>query len=161
MSSTAISVERSRAWDAYWLARTCYTIERLVDLYRDIITPHVDSVFSRQPVGVYYEEIVVAALLGLYQAIVAYDQNKGVGFEVYAAWRIKNTILDEIRALDSTRIGRPQRANTIKQQVARMVRAAIVNDRIVDFKTIFGRNLNPDMQIKYLGLTGPVALPCP
>ncbi len=71
-------------------------------MYRDMIDPYVATASSKAPPSVTKEEIEVAAIIGLYQAILAYDASKGVTFEVYAPWRIRGAITDEIRSLDQT-----------------------------------------------------------
>ncbi|HLH18362.1 MAG TPA: FliA/WhiG family RNA polymerase sigma factor [Bryobacteraceae bacterium] len=52
------------------------------------------------PVQVEVDDLVHAGVLGLFDAVVKYDETKNVAFHAYAKHRIKGAILDSLRQLD-------------------------------------------------------------
>ena len=57
-------------------------------------------VFENLPVHVELDDLVHAGILGLFDAVLKYDDNKQVSFQSYAKHRIKGSILDSLRDLD-------------------------------------------------------------
>jgi RNA polymerase sigma factor for flagellar operon FliA len=52
------------------------------------------------PKSVERDDLASAAIIGLFDALEKYDKTKGTKFETYAIWRIRGSILDELRSLD-------------------------------------------------------------
>src|ERR1700759_4274103 len=52
------------------------------------------------PVHVDLDDLIHAGVLGLFDAVAKYDENKNVAFQAYAKHRIKGAILDSLRQLD-------------------------------------------------------------
>src|ERR1035438_3843383 len=57
-------------------------------------------VHENLPVHVDLDDLVHAGVLGLFDAVVKYDDSKNVAFHSYAKHRIKGAILDSLRQLD-------------------------------------------------------------
>jgi RNA polymerase sigma factor for flagellar operon FliA len=55
---------------------------------------------SRFPPEVYSEEVYQAGMIGLLDAVDKFDSSRDIQFQTYAEYRIKGSILDELRALD-------------------------------------------------------------
>ena len=94
-----IRFDRDMAWDKYWDTKSNESLEVLITLYRDIMGPSVNAAIRRKPAIIQNDEIEAAALIGLYQSIVAYDDDMNISFEVYAPWRIRGSIIDEINSM--------------------------------------------------------------
>ena len=57
-------------------------------------------VHENLPVHVDLDDLIHAGVLGLFDAVVKYDESKNVAFHSYAKHRIKGAILDSLRQLD-------------------------------------------------------------
>ena len=55
---------------------------------------------SRFPPEVDLEEVYQAGMIGLLDAVDKFDPSRDIQFQTYAEYRIKGSILDELRALD-------------------------------------------------------------
>lgn len=65
-----------------------------------LVSHCVASIAARIPRHVRRDELVSAGLLGLAQAALAWDPERGVPFEHYARQRISGALLDELRGRD-------------------------------------------------------------
>src|SRR5436305_5038274 len=57
-------------------------------------------VHENLPVHVDLDDLIHAGVLGLFDAVIKYDNSKNVAFHAYAKHRIKGAILDSLRQLD-------------------------------------------------------------
>ncbi len=57
---------------------------------------------SRLPANVQLEDMIQAGMIGLFEALKAYDVSKGASFETYARIRIQGAMIDEVRRCDWT-----------------------------------------------------------
>jgi hypothetical protein len=96
----ATLAECSAAWEEFWKTRSSESMERLVEIYINLINPYVSSAMQKATPTLGRDEIEAAAILGLYQAIIAFDAGKNIDFEVYGPWRIRGTIADELRTVE-------------------------------------------------------------
>ncbi|MCP3921808.1 MAG: FliA/WhiG family RNA polymerase sigma factor [Desulfobacterales bacterium] len=55
---------------------------------------------SRLPSSVSFDELISAGSMGLIDAVDKFDAEKGVTLKTYAQFRIKGSILDELRSMD-------------------------------------------------------------
>lgn len=60
----------------------------------------VSSMRGRVPSHVAVDDLTSAAMVGLLQAVRAYDEGRGVPFAAYATTRIRGAVLDELRRAD-------------------------------------------------------------
>jgi len=72
----------------------------LVETYHDLVVYHAQRLWSRLPAGVELDDLISAGTFGLMQAIDAYDPERGIKFQTYAAGRIRGAMLDELRSMD-------------------------------------------------------------
>jgi RNA polymerase sigma factor for flagellar operon FliA len=81
----------------------------------------VDRLALHLPKSVERDDLVSAAIIGLFDALEKYDKTKGTKFETYAIWRIRGAILDELRSLDwaSRSIRRKARVEDAARELAR------------------------------------------
>jgi RNA polymerase sigma factor FliA len=68
--------------------------------YAPLVKYVVDRLALHLPKSVERDDLVSAAIIGLFDALEKYDSSKGTKFETYAIWRIRGAILDELRSLD-------------------------------------------------------------
>src|SRR5436190_13649714 len=81
---------------------------RLSQERRDAIVlehlPHVKAIAIRVhenlPVHVDLDDLIHAGVMGLFDAVLKYDNSKNVAFHAYAKHRIKGAILDSLRQMD-------------------------------------------------------------
>src|SRR3981081_1405447 len=57
-------------------------------------------VHENLPVHVDLDDLIHAGVMGLFDAVIKYDDAKNVAFHAYAKHRIKGAILDSLRQLD-------------------------------------------------------------
>jgi RNA polymerase sigma factor FliA len=68
--------------------------------YSPLVKYVVDRLALHLPKSVERDDLISAAIIGLFDALEKYDATKGTKFETYAIWRIRGAILDELRSLD-------------------------------------------------------------
>jgi len=57
---------------------------------------------GRLPANVQLDDMVQAGMIGLFEALKAYDTSRGASFETYARIRIQGAMIDEVRRCDWT-----------------------------------------------------------
>ena len=74
--------------------------EQLVLKHAPLLKRIVSRMASRFPPEVDPEEVYQAGMIGLLDAVDKFDPSRDIQFQTYAEYRIKGSILDELRALD-------------------------------------------------------------
>src|SRR5256885_1036806 len=64
--------------------------------YAPLVKYVVDRLALHLPKSVERDDLISAAIIGLFDALEKYDASKGTKFETYAIWRIRGAILDQI-----------------------------------------------------------------
>jgi RNA polymerase sigma factor for flagellar operon FliA len=72
---------------------------RLLEAYSPLVKCNAERIWARLPEGVELDDLVSAGVLGLLNALEAFDPSHGVKFEVYAIPRIRGAMLDHLRSL--------------------------------------------------------------
>lgn len=83
--------------------------------YAPLVKYVVDRLMVHLPKSVERDDLVSAAIIGLFDALEKYDPDKGTKFETYAIWRIRGAILDELRALDWASRSVRRRARNVEE----------------------------------------------
>jgi RNA polymerase sigma factor for flagellar operon FliA len=83
--------------------------------YAPLVKYVVDRLMVHLPKSVERDDLVSAAIIGLFDALEKYDAGKGTKFETYAIWRIRGAILDELRALDWASRSIRRRARNVEE----------------------------------------------
>jgi RNA polymerase sigma factor for flagellar operon FliA len=73
---------------------------RLVERYLPLVKYNGERIWSRLPDGVELDDLISAGVIGLMDAIKAFDMGRGVKFETYCVPRIRGAMLDELRSMD-------------------------------------------------------------
>lgn len=92
--------------------------EELIVKYVPMVKNIVGRIAARLPIDVAdKEDLINVGIMGLMAALEKFDENRNVQFEVYAGFRIRGAVLDELRAKDwvprATRSKDNQLENTI------------------------------------------------
>jgi RNA polymerase sigma factor for flagellar operon FliA len=83
--------------------------------YAPLVKYVVDRLILHLPKSVERDDLVSAAIIGLFDALEKYDASKGTKFETYAIWRIRGAILDELRSLDWASRSIRRRARNVEE----------------------------------------------
>lgn len=83
--------------------------------YAPLVKYVVDRIASGLPKSIEKDDLIHAALIGLFDALEKFDHSRGTKFETYAIWRIKGAVLDELRALDWASRSTRRRAREIER----------------------------------------------
>ncbi|QBG47384.1 FliA/WhiG family RNA polymerase sigma factor [Verrucomicrobia bacterium S94] len=75
-------------------------IDALIEAYMPLAHRVLERISIRLPSHVAVDDLLQAALVGLYKAVLDFDSDRGVPFEGYAYPRIRGAVLDELRSSD-------------------------------------------------------------
>lgn len=102
-------LEHGALWLSFWRNRESDdALSQLMEIYLPFVHRVLERLSIRLPSHVALEDLLQAAMLGLYHAIENFDPAQGFRFEAFAYRRIRGAILDELRTAD--RISRSSRA---------------------------------------------------
>lgn len=104
-------------WLMYQSERTEELRNFLIEKFLHLVRINAERVHQRLPNEVDLEDMISVGLLGLMDAIDAFDLGRGVKFDTYCAPRIRGAILDELRSMDW--VPRLVRHRTSKVEAAR------------------------------------------
>src|SRR6056297_3949994 len=112
---------------------------RLFELYMPLVRYNGERIWQRLPDGVDLDDLIIAGIFGLMDAIDAFDRDRGVKFETYCVPRIRGAMLDELRTMD---------------WVPRLVRskASKLSDATKRLETKLGRAPNVHELAEYMGI---------
>lgn len=83
--------------EAYQTTRARQTRDELVLAHLPLVRHTLGRLLAQLPPGVDQENLISAGTLGLVEAAAKFDPERGVKFEIYATWRIRGAVLDELR----------------------------------------------------------------
>ncbi len=90
--------------DALWVrfqkTRSIKARNSLIEQYRGFVRDVARRFSARLPKSVDLDDLEVAGIFGLMNAIQHYDPDRGVRFETYCEMRVRGSILDELRTQD-------------------------------------------------------------
>ncbi len=87
--------------------------DALVMEYLPLVKRVAYRIVARVPGRVDVQDLISAGCVGLLTAIDRFDPSRGKPFEVFAEWRIKGAILDELRGHDHLTRGQRHLANKV------------------------------------------------
>src|SRR5471030_3280821 len=101
MVTTVAAEEMQLLWEAFKADPNNQDMRnRLVEIYLPLVKYNGERIWSRLPDGVDLDDLISAGVLGLMDAIDAFDLERGVKFETYCVPRIRGAMLDELRTMD-------------------------------------------------------------
>ena len=74
--------------------------DELIVKYTPLIRYVAEKLSSRLPAHISYDDLVSVGAIGLMDALQKFDPLKGIKFKTYAEFRIRGSMLDELRSLD-------------------------------------------------------------
>jgi len=74
--------------------------DELIMSYAPLVKTVVERVAMKLPSHVDREDLINVGVIGLMSALDRYDETRNVRFEIYARFRIRGAILDELRSRD-------------------------------------------------------------
>ena len=87
-------------WQEYKKSGTETLRNSLMEHYLPVVKYNADRIHAKLPGEVDIEDLMIAGVFGLMDAIEAFDLSRGVKVETYCAPRIRGAILDELRSMD-------------------------------------------------------------
>src|SRR5262245_22250564 len=98
--ATASKRDIKDVWIEYKKTRTEELRNVLMENYLHLVRYNAERIHVKLPDEVELDDLMSAGILGLMDAIAAFDLERGVKFETYCAPRIRGAILDELRSMD-------------------------------------------------------------
>jgi len=75
-------------------------MDQIVEEYSPMIKYVANRIAMRLPPHIEVDDLISVGAIGLMDAIEKYDPNRGAKFKTYAEFRVRGSILDELRSLD-------------------------------------------------------------
>ncbi|MGB5395586.1 MAG: RNA polymerase sigma factor FliA [Gammaproteobacteria bacterium] len=92
----------SRYSDVGALSEDRPNYDELMSQYAPLVKRTAYHLMGRLPSNVQLDDLIQAGMIGLFEALKAYDSTKGASFETYARIRIRGAMIDEVRRGDWT-----------------------------------------------------------
>lgn len=92
--------EIDHVWREYRATGTVELRNRLIENYLPLVRYNAERVWAKLPNEVDIDDLISSGILGLIDAIEAFDLDRGVKFATYCSQRISGAILDELRERD-------------------------------------------------------------
>ena len=127
-------------WDEYHKNGSSAAKEKLILHYAPIVKYVAGRLMVHIGQNVEFDDLVGYGIFGLIDAIEKFDPSKGVKFETYASFRIRGTIIDNIRRMDWV-------PRTLRQKNKQ------IESAIIKLEDELGRSPTDDELADALGLT--------
>ena len=127
-------------WDEYRKTGDNAAKEKLILHYAPIVKYVAGRLMVHIGQNVEFDDLVGYGIFGLIDAIEKFDPSKGVKFETYASFRIRGTIIDNIRRMDWV-------PRTLRQKSKQ------IENVIIKFEEELGRGPTDDELAEALGLS--------
>lgn len=88
------------AWIQYKQNGSVDARNQLIEAYLPIVKFHADRISAKIHHQTDAEDLMAAGVFGLMDAMDAFDFDRGIKFETFAAHRVRGAILDELRTTD-------------------------------------------------------------
>lgn len=92
--------------------------EKLILEYLPLVKRIVNRIAAHLPASVEIEDLTTAGIIGLIQAIDRYDQSRGIKLSTFASYRIRGSILEELRAKDILTRADRKKVKVLEKMVA-------------------------------------------
>ena len=116
-------VNQKSLWFAYWQDRSSSEAKaRLMEAWMPLVHTLLGRIAIRLPPHVSREDLLQAALIGLYTAIERFKPDMEAGFESFACHRIRGAMLDELRKNDYISRGLRARLRKVETTIEESIR---------------------------------------
>ncbi|MEI6211077.1 MAG: FliA/WhiG family RNA polymerase sigma factor [bacterium] len=110
-------------WFAYWQDRSSNeAMTRLMEAWEPLVHSLLARIAIRLPSHVSREDLLQAALIGLYSSIDRFKPDMENGFEAFASHRIRGAMLDELRKNDYISRGLRARLRKVESAIEESTR---------------------------------------
>jgi RNA polymerase sigma factor FliA len=109
-----------KLWLEYWKNRSSEAKEKIIVHYIELVKVISGRLFSTYSAHIEFDDLVSYGALGLIDAIDKFDSSKKVKFETYATFRIKGSIIDQIRSLDWIPRSKRQKFKALDETLSRL-----------------------------------------
>ncbi|WP_313132371.1 FliA/WhiG family RNA polymerase sigma factor [Anaerocolumna sp.] len=92
--------DRAKLWEEYSKCKTTEGRDKIIMEYSNLVKIVAGRLSMYFGSNVEYDDLVGYGIFGLIDAVDKFDYSKGVKFETYASFRIRGSIIDEIRKMD-------------------------------------------------------------
>jgi len=99
-AQTEKKIDIDQLWRSYQNARCDDLRNKLIEYYMPLVRYNAERVWAKLPNEVELDDLVSCGIIGLMDAIGAFDLDRGVKFATYCSRRIRGAILDELRERD-------------------------------------------------------------
>jgi RNA polymerase sigma factor for flagellar operon FliA len=96
----AFRARMAATWSSYLATRDRAARDRLIESYLFVVRDAARRAHARLGGHVTLDDLESAGMLGLMDAVDAFDPSRGIAFETFAVHRVRGAMLDEVRALD-------------------------------------------------------------
>lgn len=97
--------------------------DALMTQYAPLVKRVAYHMMGRLPSTIQLEDMVQVGMIGLFEALKAYDTSKGASFETYARIRIQGAMLDEVRRGDWTPRSVYKKSRQLSDAISKVERA--------------------------------------
>jgi len=116
--------------------------DELITSHMPLVGHIVRETMGRVPSHVSRDDLTSAGLTALVQAAQAYDAERGVPFERYAATRIRGAILDELRSVDWASRSVRRRARDLEETRTRLAGVLGRTPTVAEVATALGMSVD-------------------
>src|SRR3990167_11291192 len=74
--------------------------EQIIKEYAPMVKYVANRIALRLPPHIEVDDLISVGIIGLIDAIEKYDPSRGAKFKTYAEFRVRGSILDELRSMD-------------------------------------------------------------
>lgn len=96
----ASEIDIKKVWRQYRKNPTDEMRNDIIERYTHIVRFNAERIHAKLPTEVELDDLISAGMFGLFDAIEAFDLERGVKFETYCSPRVRGAILDELRSMD-------------------------------------------------------------
>lgn len=136
-------LKHKHLWFAYWQDRSSSEAKaKLMEAWMPLAHTLLSRIAIRLPPHVSREDLLQAALIGLYCAIERFKPDTTAGFESFACHRIRGSMLDELRKNDYISRGLRARLRKVESAIEDSIRANGVPPEDAELAATLGMSQN-------------------
>lgn len=94
------AVEDKKLWDKWFAERSHDACDELIRRYMPLVHYHVQRISIGLPKSVQKDDLISHGLMGLYDALEKFQQERDLKFDTYASFRVRGAIIDGLRKED-------------------------------------------------------------
>jgi RNA polymerase sigma factor FliA len=100
VTEAKVTIDIDQLWKDFQVKHGTGLRNQLIEYYMPLVRYNAERVWQKLPNEVDLDDLVSCGIMGLMDAINAFDLGRGVKFATYCSRRIRGAILDELRERD-------------------------------------------------------------